>query len=190
MRARYVARRPKLNVRLVAMIALAAQPGCTQLATSQQVAPSLALKSSSFPSAVIPDTYSCHGQNISPELSWSSPPRRTQSLALIVTDKDSSPENFVHWVLYDLPPEMRELREGIPKDQELADGSRQGRNDFGGIGYGGPCPPGDSRHRYVFALYALPSKLNLEPGATRDQVLESMKGHILAKGELVGRYPR
>ncbi len=181
---------PKLNVHLFAMIALAAQVGCTQLATSKQVAPSLALKSSSFPTGLIPDLDSCHGQNISPELSWSSPPRRTQSLALIVTDKDSSPANFVHWVLYDLPPEMGELREGIPKDQQLADGSRQGRNDFGGIGYGGPCPPGDAPHRYVFALYALASKVNLAPGATRDQILETMKGHIIAKGELVGRYPR
>jgi Raf kinase inhibitor-like YbhB/YbcL family protein len=172
------------------MIAFAAEVGCTQLATEQQVAPSLTVASSSFPTGVIPDTYSCHGQNVSPELSWSSPPRRTRSFALIVTDEDSSPANFVHWVLYDLPPEARDLREGMPKDQELADGSRQGRNDFRGIGYGGPCPPGDAPHRYVFTLYALDSRLNVASGATKDQILPAMKGHMVAKGELVGRYPR
>ena len=97
---------------------------------------------------------------------------------------------FVHWVIYDLPAGVRELPEALPAQEQFADGSRQGTNDFGRIGYGGPCPPGSSRHRYVFRLYALDRKLNLPAGATRSQAEEAMKGHILAHGELIGRYQR
>jgi Raf kinase inhibitor-like YbhB/YbcL family protein len=95
----------------------------------------------------------------------------------------------VHWVLYDLPAEKRELPEGLPKQEQLPDGSRQGQNDYDKIGYVGPCPPAGS-HRYVFALYALDSRLNLPAGATRKQVESALKGHILAHGELIGRYRR
>jgi Raf kinase inhibitor-like YbhB/YbcL family protein len=91
-------------------------------------------------------------------------------------------------VLYDLPAEKRELPEGLPNQAQLPDGSRQGQNDFDKTGYGGPCPPGKSAHRYVFALYALDSRLNLPIGATRKQVEKAMKGHVLAYGELIGRY--
>ncbi len=93
-------------------------------------------------------------------------------------------------MLYDLPPDKRELPEGTPNQEQLPDGSRQGRNGFDKIGYGGPCPPGSSPHRYVFDLYALDTRLDLPAGASKTQVVKAAQGHILASGELVGRYQR
>ena len=157
----------------------------------QQSVPSLELKSASFVGDTIPNVRSsCEGQaDTSPELSWKAPPERTQSFALIVIDKDSPLGwNFVHWLLYDLPPDKRELTEAIAKEEQLPDGSRQGRNGFDRIGYVGPCPPGHSPHRYVFDLYALDTKLNLPPGASKKQLVNAINGHVLASGELVGRY--
>ena len=153
--------------------------------------PTIELKSPGF-SGTIPNQFSsCAGQaNDSPPLSWQSPPARTQSLALIVTDPDAPGGTFTHWVLYDLPPETPELPQAIRKAEQLPNGSRQGINDFGEIGYDGPCPPGGSAHRYVFDLYALDAKLNLPPRATKKQVLDAMKNHILAHGQLTGRYQR
>ena len=153
--------------------------------------PSLQLKSSGFTEGgTIPNQFaSCkESENDSPELSWQSPPANTQSFALLVTDPDAPIGNFVHWVLYDLPPDMRELPESIRKAEQLPNGSRQGTNDFGEIGYDGPCPPGPSTHRYLFDLYALDTKLNLPPGATKKQLLEAMNNHILAHGQLTARY--
>jgi Raf kinase inhibitor-like YbhB/YbcL family protein len=117
-------------------------------------------------------------------------PAGTASFALIVTDPDAPGRTFVHWVIYDLPAETRILPEGLPGLGQLTDGPRQGRNDFGEIGYGGPCPPGNSAHHYHFTLYALDAKLNLPVGATRAQVEAAIQGHILARGELIGLYQR
>ena len=164
--------------------------GCN-CAASQQAVPSLELKSASFSGDTIPNTYSsCEGLNdISPELSWTAPPAGTKSFALVVIDKDSPfGWNFVHWVLYDLPADKRELPEAIAKQAQLPDGSRQGQNGYDKIGYVGPCPPGHSPHRYVFDLYALDTKLNLPAGASKKQVVKAMKAHVLASGELVGRF--
>jgi Raf kinase inhibitor-like YbhB/YbcL family protein len=93
-------------------------------------------------------------------------------------------------VLYDLPPSARDLPEGVPKQEELSSGVRQGRNDFRRIGYGGPCPPAGPAHRYFFKLYALNAKLNLKAGATKADVERAMQGHVLAQAELMGRYQR
>ena len=171
------------------------QMSCTR-GVDEQPLPFLKLRSSSFAGDTIPERYQgspencpCNGKDISPALSWSSPPERTQSFALIVTDKDSPLWfNFVHWVLYDLPADRRDLPEGIPKQGQLPDGSRQGLNGFDKIGYAGPCPPGHSPHHYVFDVYALNTTLNLPPGASKKQVVKAMNGHILARGELVGKY--
>jgi Raf kinase inhibitor-like YbhB/YbcL family protein len=169
----------------------APQIACHRDKTPQGL-PSLELKTSSFSGGTIPNQFSsCEGQvNDSPELSWSSPPAQTQSLVLFVTDPDAPIGNFVHWVLYNLPPEMRELPQAIRKAEELPNGSRQGVNDFDEIGYDGPCPPGHSAHRYVFDLYALDTKLNLPAGATKRQVQDAIYNHILAHGQLTGRYQR
>lgn len=150
-----------------------------------------ALKTSAFqPNGEIPQKYTCDGQDVSPPLSWSDPPAGTQSFSLIVDDPDAPVGTWVHWVLYDLPPAARDLAAGVPKDLELPNGAKQGRNDFRKIGYGGPCPPPGPAHRYFFKLYALDSKTNLNSGATKADVLKAMEGHILAQAELIGRYKR
>ena len=138
----------------------------------------------------IPWKNTCNGPDLSPALAWEDPPVRTQSYSLIAEDPDAPSGTWVHWVLYDLPGSLRELPEGIPKTQVLADGSRQGRNDFGRFGYGGPCPPPGPAHRYFFRLFALDARLNLRPGATKADVKDAVRGHILAQAELMGRYGR
>jgi Raf kinase inhibitor-like YbhB/YbcL family protein len=142
------------------------------------------------PGQPIPQKYTCDGQDISPPLQWSDPPQGTQSLALICDDPDAPVGTWVHWVLYNLPAEARALPEAVPPDAELSDGSRQGKNGWGNLGYGGPCPPGGSTHRYFFKLYALDTVLDLEAGASKKQVLQAMEGHILAQTEVMGVYSR
>jgi Raf kinase inhibitor-like YbhB/YbcL family protein len=127
-------------------------------------------------------------------LAWSGIPEGARSLALIVEDPDAPGGTFTHWVLYELAPSLTGLAEGLPPTERVRVGpgeqeARQGRNDFGKLGYGGPCPPVGT-HRYIFRLYALDTTVGLEPGATREQVLQAIKGHVLAEGLLMGRYRR
>ena len=119
----------------------------------------------------IPKKFTCDGPDASPKLNWSEPPATTQSFALIMDDPDAPVGTWVHWVLFDLPAETRELAEGVAKQEQLAGGARQGRNDFGKIGYGGPCPPAGNVHRYFFKLYALDGKLSLKAGASKADVM-------------------
>ena len=172
------------------MVALAALAGCRGSAVIGEEKPTLELTSSSFRDGEIPKKFTCDGADVSPELAWAAPPAGTKSFALIVVDRDAPIGSFVHWVLYDIAGEKRELPEGLPTQEQFPDGSRQGRNDFDKTGYGGPCPPKKSPHRYVFALYALDATLNLPAGATKKQVEKALEGHILAHGELTGRYQR
>jgi Raf kinase inhibitor-like YbhB/YbcL family protein len=153
------------------------------------IAATLALSSTSLQGGKFPSQYTCDGADTSPQLSWPAPPAGTKSFALVMADPDAPGGTFVHWVLYDIPADARELPAAVPKQAQLADNSRQGKNDFGKSGYGGPCPPGGTHH-YVFSLYALDITLGLAPGATRSQVESAIKGHILAHGELVGLYSR
>jgi Raf kinase inhibitor-like YbhB/YbcL family protein len=174
----------------VLMSVVAVQIGCGS-ASSEQRTPTLALASASFSrDTILPKCSSCNGQDgASPELSWKAPPTGRRSFALIATDKDSPfGFSFVHWVLYNVPPDKRELQEGMAKLEELPDGSRQGHNDYDRVGYVGPCPPGHALHRYVFDLYALDTKLDLPPRASKKQLVKAMKGHVMAFGELVGRF--
>ncbi len=138
----------------------------------------------------IPKKFTCDGPDVSPKLTWNEPPAKTQSFTLIMDDPDAPVGTWVHWVLFDLPADTKELSEGVAKQDQLSNGARQGRNDFGKIGYGGPCPPPGKPHRYFFKLYALDSKVNLKAGATKADVERAMKGHILANAELIGRYGR
>jgi Raf kinase inhibitor-like YbhB/YbcL family protein len=138
----------------------------------------------------IPRKFTCDGPDVSPKLTWNDPPGKTQSFALIMDDPDAPAGTWVHWVIYDLPANTRELAEGVAKQEQLSNGARQGRNDFGKIGYGGPCPPPGKPHRYFFKLYALGAKLGLKAGATKADVERAMKGHILTQAELIGRYAR
>jgi Raf kinase inhibitor-like YbhB/YbcL family protein len=147
------------------------------------------LKSSAFnTNDLIPSKYTCDGQDISPALSWDAPPAGTQSLVLIVDDPDAPMGTFVHWVLYNLPPDLQHLPEHVTA-ANLPNGALQGKNDFKRTGYGGPCPPGGT-HRYFFKLYAIDQPLTLAAEATKAQVLNVIEGHTLASTELVGRYSR
>jgi Raf kinase inhibitor-like YbhB/YbcL family protein len=123
-------------------------------------------------------------------LHWAGVPAGTKSFALICDDPDAPRGTWVHWVLWNLPPETRDLSEGIPPKEELSDGSRQGTNDFKKIGYGGPSPPKGKPHRYFFKLYALDAPLALKAGATKADVERAMRGHILGTAQLVGTYAR
>ncbi len=138
---------------------------------------------------MIPKKYTCDGEDASPPLSWTGVPEGTEALALICDDPDAPVGTWVHWVIFNIPPDTTGLSENIPPERVLESGARQGRNDFGNIGYGGPCPPRGT-HRYYFKLYALDKKVDLEPGATKDELLKAMEGHILAEGRLMGRYKR
>lgn len=151
----------------------------------------LQLTSSAFASgAVIPSEYTCDGSDHSPPLAWSDPPPGTVAFVLLVEDPDAPGGVFTHWLLYDIPAQVRELAEALPSDPVLSDGAKQGRNDFGTIGYRGPCPPKGSAHRYVFRLYALDQPTGLESSARRDELLNALAGQVRARGELVGIYRR
>jgi len=138
---------------------------------------------------MIPGKYTCDEDDVSPPLAWDSIPEGTKMLALICDDPDAPMGTWVHWVLFNLPGDISDLPENIPPERELESGAKQGTNDFGRIGYGGPCPPGGT-HRYYFKLYALDAELDLEAGAKKPQLLEAMEGHILAEGQLMGKYSR
>jgi Raf kinase inhibitor-like YbhB/YbcL family protein len=140
--------------------------------------------------ADIPKQYTADGEDVSPPLRWSDPPQATNSFALICDDPDAPRGTWVHWVLFNLPAEQRQVDEGVPAREVLDHGAKQGKNDFKKIGYGGPAPPPGKPHRYFFKLYALDAMLDLAPGATKDQLLGAMKGHTLAEGQLMGRYSR
>ncbi|MGD8534293.1 MAG: YbhB/YbcL family Raf kinase inhibitor-like protein [Candidatus Aminicenantes bacterium] len=138
---------------------------------------------------MIPAKYTCDEEDVSPPLAWDSIPEGTKTLAFICDDPDAPMGTWVHWVFFNLPADISELPENIPPERELESGAKQGTNDFGRIGYGGPCPPGGT-HRYYFKLYALDAELDLDAGARKQQLLEAMEGHILAEGQLMGRYSR
>ena len=132
----------------------------------------------------IPHQYTCDDVDVSPPLSWSGIPTNTVSLVLIVDDPDAPAGTWVHWVLFNLPSDLNGLEQG---------GSGigvEGKNDFRRLGYGGPCPPKGSTHRYYFKVYALDTPLDLQSGATKAQVERLMQGHILAQGQLMGKYGR
>lgn len=138
----------------------------------------------------IPIKYTCQGQDVSPPLAWNEPPAGTQSFVLIVNDLGAPRGVFPHWIVFNVPPNSRELPESVPTQAQLPGGAIQGKNDFGRIGYGGPCPPPGRPHQYQFTLYALDRSLGLEPGAFRAQLVNAMQGHILAQSQLVGTYKR
>ena len=140
--------------------------------------------------AAIPKQYTGDGTDQSLPLRWSEPPEGTKSFALICDDPDAPRGTWVHWVLYNLPSDSRELERGVSTIDTLTSGAKQGKNDFGNIGYGGPAPPKGKPHRYVFKLYALSDEVDLAPGATKAELVDAMQGQILAKGQLMGMYQR
>jgi len=151
------------------------------------------LTSSAFGAgATIPRRHTCDGEDVSPPLAWEGAPSSTAAFALVVHDPDAPAGDWVHWVLYDLPGHASELPEDVGDAERLDNLGEaiQGRNDFGKIGWGGPCPPRGKPHRYVFTLYALDARLGLEPGARRGDVERAVKSHALGRAEVLGTYSR
>lgn len=140
--------------------------------------------------SVIPKKHTGDGPDLSPKLEWSGVPEGAKSLALIADDPDAPMGTWVHWVVYDIPPDAKGLDEGVSKAPTLPNGAKQGTTDFRRLGYGGPAPPKGKPHRYFFKLYALDQKLNLQPGATKADVEKAMKGHVLGEAQLMGKYQR
>jgi Raf kinase inhibitor-like YbhB/YbcL family protein len=150
---------------------------------------SLALKVNGFANGgEIPRRYTCGGMDVSPAMTWSGVTPAAHSLAIIVDDPDAPRGTWTHWVMWNIPPYLTSLPEGVPAREVLANGSRQGWNDFECIGYGGPCPPKGKTHRYFFRLFALDTVLELREGARKKELEHAMKGHILAESEWMGLY--
>jgi len=142
--------------------------------------------------AEVPRKYTCQGEDVSPPLMWSNAPAGVKSFTLICDDPDAPMGVWLHWTLFNIPADKKELSEGagIKDAKELSDGSKQGMNDSGGVGYHGPCPPPGKYHRYFFRLFALDTVLKLKAGVSRKEIEQAMEGHILAQAELLGRYKR
>jgi Raf kinase inhibitor-like YbhB/YbcL family protein len=138
----------------------------------------------------IPKQYTGDGKDVSPPLRWDGVPGGTQSLALICDDPDAPRGTWVHWVLFNLPADARELPEAVPAKGVGPQGAKQGTNDFRKRGYGGPAPPPGKPHRYFFKLYALDTVLDLKEGATKQDLVKAMEGHVLAEGQLMGKFGR
>lgn len=169
-----------MHLRSLVLLALAGLVGCAG------GRPRMELASPSFrPGETVPVRHTCDGEDVSPALRWGPAPEGTKSLALICDDPDAPRGDWVHWVVYGLPPDLEGLAEG-----SLPPGTLQGVNDFGRTRYNGPCPPPGAPHRYSFRLYALDRVPDLPAGATKARLLQAMEGHVLARAELVGRYGR
>jgi hypothetical protein len=138
----------------------------------------------------IPRKHTCDAEDISPQISWSGVPEGTKSLLLICDDPDAPMGTWAHWVLFGISPDVNELPEGVNAGDAAPGGPTEGRNDFGRLGYGGPCPPAGPAHRYVFKLYAVDDEPVLAAGATKTEALRAIEGHIVAEGRLMGRYGR
>jgi len=156
-----------------------------------RVASKIDLTSNAFENGKpIPVEYTADGSDVSPHLKWADVPPGTKTLALICEDPDAPRGIWTHWVAYNIPGHMREIAKGVPRVPELFDGTQQGINDFGKVGYNGPSPPRGKPHHYYFRLIALDQALHLGPDATREQLVQAMRDHILSQGELIGTYGR
>lgn len=138
---------------------------------------------------MIPSKYTGDGEDISPPLKWEGLPTGTKSIALICDDPDAPMKTWVHWVMWNIPPDVRQLPENVPPQAELPNGSRQGITDFNRPGYGGPAPPRGT-HRYYFKIYALDTTLDLANTSRKKDLLKAVEGHILGEGQLMGKYKR
>ena len=152
---------------------------------------SFTLRSASFSEGgQIPQPCTCDGANLSPSLSWKDAPRGTKSFALIVEDSDAPGGTWTHWIAWNIPAAMSALPAGLPALTSLGGGICQGRNDFGRIGYGGPCPPRGRVHHYYFRLFALDKVLNLRAGSSRMDLESAGRGHVLAQASTICTYKR
>jgi Raf kinase inhibitor-like YbhB/YbcL family protein len=177
-------------------------PACGRSPSTESLLPDMEAKSMTiliespaFPDGgTIPKLYTCDGKDVSPPLAWSGVPETARSLALICEDPDAPRGTWTHWVIFNVPATVKSLGEGVPTTDRVTmatgeEPAHQGTNDFGKIGYGGPCPPSGTHH-YLFRIYALDTGLALGPKTTRLDLLRSIKGHALAEGKLTGLYSR
>lgn len=168
----------------------ASQDAATAAQEDAMTSQSFSLSSPAFvQGATIPPKYTCDESDQSPPLNWTGAPASVQSFALIMDDPDAPAGTWVHWLIFNIPANATGLPENMPTDPTLVDGSIQGTNSWGRIGYGGPCPP-SGQHRYFFKLYALDARLSLDSKAAKPDLLKAMEGHILAQTELMGVYRR
>ena len=165
--------------------------GCSADSTVTPGGGAMQLTSTAFTEGnMIPSRHGCDGDDLSPALAWSGAPAATKAYALIMDDPDAPVGLWVHWVLFNLAPDVAALPEGVPPDPAPPTGGLHGTNSWRRIGYGGPCPPSGT-HRYFFKLYALDAPLtSLSNSATARDVVAAMRGHILAEAQLMGRYAR
>ena len=181
----------ELAVLLMSAVLISATESRGESPLAGDASTAFALHSQSFQeNGDIPKKFTCSGGDLSPELSWNGSPTGTESFVLIVTDPDAPSGDFTHWVVYDIPATINEVSEAASERGTLPKQALEGRNDFGKIGYGGPCPPPGNGHRYVFTVYALGTRLNRPPGASRSQIEQAMQKHVLAQAELTARYQR
>jgi Raf kinase inhibitor-like YbhB/YbcL family protein len=161
------------------------------LAASGAVGANFELTSEAFkPGGTIPRVYTCEGADQSPPLGWQGAPVGTKSFALIVKDPDAPGRTFIHWVIYDLPASVHRLATNVAKTATTAEGASQGSNSRESLGFTGPCPPPGPPHHYHFQLFALDAMLSLRSGATAPELQNAMKGHVLARTELIGTFGR
>ncbi len=171
---------------LVLCLALAAAPANAAKKEAQ-----ISVKSSSFTEGgVIPKQYTGDGQDISPPLTWGIPPADAKSFSLTVEDPDAPAGTWFHWIIFNIPSSERQLGQAIDKSGKVKGGICQGTNDFKKIGYNGPAPPKGPAHHYQFKLVALDSTLSLQPGCTKTDYYNAIKGHVLGRGVLTGLYSR
>ena len=181
----------RITMLLAVMFALLA-PGCSH---DEPVAPpttsmrTMRITSTAFADGQpIPDKYTSHGDDVSPPLQWTGAPPSTKSFALICEDPDAPMGTWTHWVIFNIPATANGLPENMAKTGSLPDGSKQGKNSFGNIGYNGPAPPSGQKHRYIFAVYALDTTLTLDADASKDDLAKALNTHAVTGGQLMGTY--
>jgi len=184
--------KPALCFPLLAAFSLLTVTGLCAAQAGAQNSLELTITSPAFASkGPIPEQYTCKSSVAgSPPLRWQGVPASAKTLALIVKDPDAPSGTFVHWVIYNIPATASGLEAGVPQTARLADGALQGNNTLGKLGYMGPCPPPGPAHHYHFRLMALDTRLDLQPGATADEVEAASRRHVRAEAELVGTFAR
>jgi len=171
-------------------LALVLAGGCSRGPNELPAPLTIVVSSPGMVAGMLDRAHTCAGRGISPELTWSAPPAATRTLALVVTDLDARfGYDFVHWVLYDIPPSERELPAGFAAQPSPPGGIERGLNDDGHDGYVPPCPPGGAIHHYDFVIYALGTVVDT-PGLSKAALFAAIRGHVLAKGELIARGER
>ncbi len=138
----------------------------------------------------IPSKFTCDGENLSPHLRWDTLPEHILSFAILCEDPDAPGGVFTHWMIINITPDIMELPAGLKKENRLENGATQGINDFGFPGYGGPCNPVGTEHRFIFKIYALDTTLNLNPGFEIADFINGLDENILDEGQLMGKYTR